>query len=66
MDVHLASLLGHDLILLEAALVSSVTGLGSNFSFMLDFVSVPLFSPSLFHGWERCKPYKQMGFWYNS
>ena len=65
MDVHVASLLGHDLILLEAVLVSSVTRLGSNFSFMLDFVSV-LFSPSLFHGWERRKPYKQMGFCYTS
>ena len=66
MDVHVASLLGHDLILLEAVLVSSVTGLGSNFSFMLDFDSILLFSPSFFHGWERCKPYKQMGFCYTS
>lgn len=66
MDVHVALLLGHDLILLEAALVSSVTGLGFHFSFMLDFASVLLFSPSLFHGWERCKRHKQMGFCYTS
>lgn len=64
-DVHAASLLGHVLILLEAVLVTSVTGLGS-FSLMLDFVSVLFFPSSLFHGWERCKLCKQMGFCHTS
>lgn len=50
MDVHVACLLGCDLILLEAVLVSSLTGLGSSFSFMLDFASVLLFCPSFFMG----------------
>lgn len=37
MDVHVESFLRHDLTLFETVLVSSVTGLGSNFSFIMDF-----------------------------
>lgn len=46
MDVHVDSFLIHDLIFLETVLVSSVKGLGSNFSLMMDFVSVLLFFSS--------------------
>lgn len=66
MDVHIDSFLRHDLILLETVLVSSVTGMNFNFSLMMNFLSVLLFFSSLLHSWERCKPYKQMGFCYTS